>query len=437
MFIRRASPSDLRRMAKTGWFSHSPEVRIAAMHSLMRNAAPLSDVSKLRYQAVFLMGAGGSGKGFVGTKWMKYRPGNPDSKEDAKKNYTQAERGLTPLDFAKVQDALRKKGIELEVAPTGDASIPFKLYDYDASGRESLIPPEEWDSRLPADLAAQVKGLQKAVFSDPKHEEKNYWRQVNPDIYKEELAGYSAKQPGYVHEMSSEMAKAYFQAALLTGDPLFVDGTGANAAKMAQQMNEAKNAGYSVSLVFVSVPMAVSQIRNALRERNVKAEELVRQWKSIRKNYPALKSVADKATVIDNRNDAIDYASYEKNSQKINSFIQRSSGGRYQNLYELLEKNAPDELAQWGEILKAPVSSGAGYRILGGKGEVSFEGNSVVVRGSTFPIVKMLKGFGFQLNPKDNSWSLPRTSYNDKIEDALRASQDERNLRKMSSLNLR
>lgn len=47
--------------------------RIAYRYLL--TAGALTDVSKLRYQAVFLMGAGGSGKSYVGQRWMKYMPG--------------------------------------------------------------------------------------------------------------------------------------------------------------------------------------------------------------------------------------------------------------------------------------------------------------------------------------------------------------------------
>ena len=44
---------------------------MAAKIALLKNAGPLTDVSKLRYQAVFTMGAPGSGKRFYANKtWL-------------------------------------------------------------------------------------------------------------------------------------------------------------------------------------------------------------------------------------------------------------------------------------------------------------------------------------------------------------------------------
>jgi len=115
------------------------------------------------------------------------------------------------------------------------------LYTYDQSGKQSLVPPDQWGTRLPPAIYKEVAGLEKLVFSTPKYELPSYWRQVNPDIYKEEIAGYLEKEPGYVHEMSSDMSKAYFEAAVETGDPLFVDGTGANYRKMAMKLKSGIN----------------------------------------------------------------------------------------------------------------------------------------------------------------------------------------------------
>ena len=42
-------------------------------------AGPLTDVSKLRNQAVFMMGAGGSGKGTASKGWLKYAPGGGET----------------------------------------------------------------------------------------------------------------------------------------------------------------------------------------------------------------------------------------------------------------------------------------------------------------------------------------------------------------------
>lgn len=330
-------------------------LRVAAQY-WVKQAGPLRDVSKLRYQAVFLMGAGGSGKGFVGQRWMKYMPGGgeegiPRDKnfdERMRQTFSEMDRGLTNLTFEKVVGNLAKKGIRVEAIPGGYAKIPFRVYD----NQEVLIPRERWRTDLPKAIYDQVRGLEEVIFSAPKHELPSYWRQVNPDIYKEELAGYMATQPGYVHEMSSEMAKSYFESVLNTGDPLFVDGTGANPGKLITQMNDAKAAGYRTSLVYVYVPLTVNHIRNATRDRKVNPNIVTKAWRQITNSYRQAKGVADKAVVIPNRNDAADIKKYRTEKDAINAFVQGST--EFDDLYALVEANSPTELKDWGAILRPP-----------------------------------------------------------------------------------
>lgn len=321
-------------------------------------AAALTDVSKLRFQAVFLIGAGGSGKGFVGRKWMKYMPGGPSTGIDFDdpqhkalwdRKLTEAERSQSNLDFNKVISNLKRQGIEIEVTPEGKGRIPFKIYEYGNNAEARLVPPEEWSTALPPNIYSQVEGLRELVFSAPVHEIPSYWRQVNPDVFKEEMAGYVAESPGYVHEMSSDMAKSYFVAALETGDPIFVDGTGSNPKKMKTQISAAQNAGYRTSLVFVFVPLTVNQIRNASRSRNVHASVVTDQWGRITKNFVDLRSQVDKAKVIINRNDRVDEQVYLKNRDKIEAHVRKTSA--YKSLYDLIAHDSPSELGTWGGLL--------------------------------------------------------------------------------------
>jgi len=325
-------------------------------------AGALEDVSKLRWQAVFLMGAGGSGKGFVGRKWMKYMPGgggkgidfnDPNQKALAKRRLTEMERGQANLSFEKARKSLAEK-YNIRLTPVGGgAKIPFVLHTYDGEGNEIVLSEKDWKTELPADVFNQVKGLKDVVFGAPKHEIPSFWRQVDPDLYKKELAGYSDKQPGYVHEMSSAMAKGYFEAAIETGDPLFVDGTGTNPKKMAAYLKEAKAAGYKTSLVFVAVPLTVNQIRNATRARNVNPNIVTGQWKRIPEVYDQIKGMADKAKVIVNRADRMDAGSYRANGPEINALIRKTTS--FDSLYELIQKEAPNELREWGKVLKMDV----------------------------------------------------------------------------------
>lgn len=329
----------------------------------MRVAGPLSDVSKLRYQAVFFVGAGGSGKGYVGYKWLKYMPGGGAGGVDRKtyedweleggkgrERPSEGDRGLSGLDFQNVSKKLQAKGVKIVPNPDGTATIPFELYKYDERGKEHRLSPEDWSAELPPHLYEEVEGLVELTFSGSQKEVPGYFRQINPDVYKTQIPGYDPKDPGYVHEMSSTMSKAYFEAALETGDPLIVDGTGADAAKVVSQIQMAKGAGYRTSLVYVSVPLTVNQIRNAVRPRNVNPNIVVKQWNKIRETFAIASEIADKSRVVDNRNDSADFKAYRNNRDKIEGFIQRETP--YDSLYDLVKAENPSELASYGKLLK-------------------------------------------------------------------------------------
>ena len=327
------------------------EIRVAARYALMKNAGPLTNVAKLRYQAVFMMGAGGSGKGHVSKTWMKYAP-----KSKGEAGSVGEDRKLTDLKFEKAVERLERQGIRVQITDTGNLKIPFRLTTEDHEGRERVLDPADWDTELPPNIYKDVKGMTELIFKSPKSEFPSYWRQINPDLYKEEIPGYQQKEPGYVHEMSSDMSKAYFEAAIETGDPLFVDGTGAKFGKMSTQMQLARSYGYGISLVLVSVPLTVNQIRNATRERKVNPFEIMRQWNLIQKNYVELRPLADVAKVIPNRNDAFDIAAFRENQDEINDFFFRKSGGKYPTLYSFIEAKAPRDLDYWGPILEGGES---------------------------------------------------------------------------------
>jgi predicted kinase len=339
-------------------------------HSYSKIAGPLTDPSKLRYQAVFLMGAGGSGKGYVGHKWYKYMPGgSPEgiSREQYSEmtegsgfsNMSYKKRRLRKLRFNKVQDQLDQLGFKIEVSEDpSKVRIPFRLYGWDHDlEREYEIPPKDWKKELPSEIYNEVKGLAgtSVEFGRPKRELPSYWRGINPDTFKEELAGYRPATPGFVHEMSSEMSKAYFQAAAETGDPLVVDITGANYRKMDKWMTLCKQKGYNVSLVLVIVPLTVNQIRNGKRARKVNPMEVVKQWKKIKNNFTTLRSkgLADKTKVIVNRNDAADIKAYKKHKDVIEAHIRNNS--KYNSLYELIQEEQPKELTFWGRYITPPL----------------------------------------------------------------------------------
>lgn len=339
---------------------HKPSaIRVAAAY--LKQAGPLTSPANLRHQAVFTMGAMASGKSYQINRWLKYMPGAGPEGLVGDQDYddprwkqllSEQERSLSNLKFEAVRDSLLSQGIQLEITDTGSARIPFALSAYDHHNKRSLIPRSEWADRLPPAIYKQVEGLEHVVFSTPKYELPSYWRQIAPDEYKRELAGFMEKDPGYVHSMSMEMSQAYFEAALLSGDPVIVDGTGQTLSLISAKIQTAKDAGYRVSLIWIKVPLVVNLIRNAVRDRSTPSLLICEQYGKIAKNFMVLKNMVDKYKVIDNRNDPVDVAKYLKHSDMINKLVASDTGGRFPDLYSLVQHYAPQDLADWGKLIQ-------------------------------------------------------------------------------------
>jgi predicted kinase len=324
------------------------------MFYLIKTAGELTSPSKLRHQAIFMVGTGGSGKSFVANKkYLKYLPKGVSDRQTA----SEEERNLSQINFSKIEEALKKLGVT--VSESSKASIPFVL----TNEYGVVIPRELWESRLPPATFEKVKKLENIVFSSPKHEVPSFFRQVNPDVYKEELEGYDENRPELVHEMSSTMSKAYFESVLDTGDPFIVDGTGVNFNKTALWMKRALESGYRITFLYVRVPLVISLIRNSLRARKVNPKVLLNQFRELEINIPKyvqfLKSFPKKKTkisIVDTSNPN-DVKNFMGNCKQINSFFAETTD--YSSLSEFLKGELPEALnasingVKWGKILES------------------------------------------------------------------------------------
>ena len=137
----------------------NPSLRSHLLPLLLRTAylkyaGPLTDARKLRKQAVFIIGAGGSGKGYQSQRWLKYMPGAGSggaSSEEfeglSKKRLSPSERLLSNLDFTAAVANLKRKGVNIELADDPSrARIPFEVYD--SSGVGKPVPREMWDQEI-------------------------------------------------------------------------------------------------------------------------------------------------------------------------------------------------------------------------------------------------------------------------------------------------
>ena len=67
---------------------------------------------------------------------------------------------------------------------------------------------------------------------------------------------------------------------------------------------------------------------------------------------PSLRSTADKAHFIDNRNDSKDASKWAAKGDEINAFILKGTHGKYSTLYDLIAAESPGELREYGKMLK-------------------------------------------------------------------------------------
>lgn len=307
-------------------------MREAARKRLMKNAGPLTDVSHLRGQAVFMMGAPGSGKGFASKRlYLKYMPGGGVDgtleKEMFKRQLTEQQRGLESINFEKVKNRIENYGFEIRYNEGGNsATLPFHIHDLET---EEFIPKSRWEEEVDPTALREIRGLEEVVFSVPKHELPTYWRVVDPDMYKEELSGYMETKPGYVHEMSSEMSKAYFEAAVETGDPLIVDGTGANSKKYVTQMKYVASKGYRISIVWVYVPLVANLIRNATRKRVVSSNTVTYMWKKMPDTWKEVQPFVQTKKILNEFDPSLggdDAKKYLAKKDLVDGYIQEHTG---------------------------------------------------------------------------------------------------------------
>lgn len=331
---------------------------VSSYFQYVKVAGPLSNPSNLRYQAIFMMGTAGSGKSFVAeNKYLKYMPGGgADGVTERKrlekmmeKRLPLAERSLSNISFETSVKNLKRKGYDIELVDPTRARIPFRLYTYGSRGQQE-VAKRDWKTELPPEIYREVQDLENVIFSSPIEEVPSYWRQVNPDVYKEELAGYDEDNPGYVHQMSSDMTTAYLEAALETGDPVLVDGTGKNLQKMERQLELASSYGYNTSIVWVTVPLTVALLRNAARDRNVDPDVIVKMAPKIRGNFTKLSQMANKAHVINNRSveDKFDISTWQKKGDQINEFHIKKTGKSFYDYALEVDPEAPDVLKRLG-----------------------------------------------------------------------------------------
>lgn len=124
---------------------------------------------------------------------------------------------------------------------------------------------------------------------------------IDPDAVKESHADYDPRDPQALHAWSQEVVEGLWAECLTAASGSWVmDGTGTNAEKMVRRMNQAREAGYSVRLVYVRCTLATSLLRNSQRSRIVPEDVVRGKARDIATSFELVSPAADSVTIIDN-----------------------------------------------------------------------------------------------------------------------------------------
>jgi predicted kinase len=124
---------------------------------------------------------------------------------------------------------------------------------------------------------------------------------IDCDLFKASHPDYDPKNPALLHDWSSQMADAQFDAALWSGRGLFVkDGTGANAEHLVHDIKRAQAAGFVARVFYVKCTLETSLRRNARRERVVPEHIVIDKATTIADSFEIVSMYADSIEVFDN-----------------------------------------------------------------------------------------------------------------------------------------
>ena len=125
------------------------------------------------------------------------------------------------------------------------------------------------------------------------------------DSFKEAHPDFDPQNPQALHSWSKEQVKRAFTEALETGGHYVYDTTGTNSRRMLNEMNRAKEAGFTVRLVFVKVDLVTSIGRNhdPSRGRVVPLSVIVEKADKVNRVFDEIHHVADEVLIIDNSAD--------------------------------------------------------------------------------------------------------------------------------------
>ena len=123
---------------------------------------------------------------------------------------------------------------------------------------------------------------------------------IDPDAIKEAHPEYDPKKPQELHAYSKEISEKRFAEALMNPvSSLVVDGTGTNAEKLVRRIEQARDAGYHITLAYVKCTLKTSLRRNAARPRVVPEHIIKEKARDVSTSFTLVSPYADEIVVID------------------------------------------------------------------------------------------------------------------------------------------
>lgn len=126
---------------------------------------------------------------------------------------------------------------------------------------------------------------------------------IDPDAIKASHPAYTESEAFRVHDWSTEIAEQEFQRAITTAGAdvtVVIDGTGTHADSMVRKMTEAREAGFTVELLYIKVTLATALARAAARVRQVPADVIRAKARDIATSFELVAPYADVVTVVTN-----------------------------------------------------------------------------------------------------------------------------------------
>ena len=123
---------------------------------------------------------------------------------------------------------------------------------------------------------------------------------ANSDSILEAHPDYNPKRPELLHEWAKIENQKQIYKFMAEGSDFIIDGTGTNVERYAKYINDARELGYEIEMIYVQVKLETAIERNAKRERTVPVEVIYEKAAVIETTVQAIGSMCDKFVTINN-----------------------------------------------------------------------------------------------------------------------------------------